>query len=149
MNYIHCDGSNGRLTDSNPVPEQFSSSNYYVWSVDTSNQQLLFIFLTRVTFNSITIHYYGDTVTGLPRLRFFAVPNDFDIWDAPTASYSYTDISAVPPDGEPPKLRHISHMANLSARKVLMYKFGSNFRFAVSEVEFFSCESKLTITFHK
>ena len=71
--YTHCDGSQLRLTDSDFGPEQYSSSDYYVWNAGSSNQ-LLFIFPTRVNLTTITLHYYSDNTRGLPRLRFYAVP---------------------------------------------------------------------------
>ena len=101
--------------------------------------QLLFIFPTRVNLTTITLHYYSDTIRGLPRLRFYAVPDNFDIWDAPSASYSRVDIAAVPPDGEPAGRRNVSVNVNFNTKRILMYKFSSSFILAVSEVEFFIC----------
>ena len=66
-----------------------------------SNGQLLFIFPTAVSLTTITLHYYSDNIRGLPRLRFYAVPDDFDVWDAPTTSYPHVDVALVPPGGEP------------------------------------------------
>ena len=118
---------------------------YYVWNAGSSSSRLLFIFPTRVNLTTITLHYYSDSdsVRGLPRLIFLAVPDDFDIWDAPLASFS-RDIAAVPPGGEPAGRRNVSINFNfMSITKILMYKSGSSFalNFAVSEVELFSCNS--------
>ena len=101
--------------------------------------QLLFTFPTRVNLTTITLHYYGDSFRGLPRLRFYAVPDDFDVWDAPSTSYSRVEVAAVPPDGEPAGLRNISinYYAPANTKKVLMAKFRSAFAFAMSEAEFF------------
>ena len=85
--YIHCDGTQLKLVDSDLGQEQYSSSDHYEWSAG-NGEQLLFIFPTRISLTTITLHYYSDSVRGLPRLRFYAVSDDFDVWDAPTLSYS-------------------------------------------------------------
>ena len=100
--------------------------------------QLLFIFTTRVFLTTITLHYYSDSVLGLPRLRFYAVPDDFDIWESPTTSTPHVNVAAVPPGGEPAGRRNVSINVNFNTQKVLVYKFSSDFQFAVSEAEFFS-----------
>ena len=142
--YIHCDGMQLKLVDSDLGPEQYSSSAYYVWS-GTSGRQLLFIFPTTVTLTTITLHYHSDSVRGLPRLKFYAVPDDFNIWDAITVSYRYVEVATVPPDGELAGRRSVSINVNFNTRKVLMFKARSDFQFAVSEVEFFTCTSKSII----
>ena len=85
-------------------------------------------------FLTCLLHYYSDSdsVRGLPRLIFLAVPDDFDIWDAPLASFSRVDIAAVPPGGEPAGRRKVSINFNfMSITKILMYKSGSSIAFAV------------------
>ena len=141
IHYIHCDGTQLQLTDSNLGQEQYSSSDYYVWSAGRDSQ-LLFIFPTRVSLTTITLHYYSDNVRGLSRLRFYAVPDVFDIWDAPATSYQYVDVAAVPPGGEPTGRRNINISVNFNTKKLQMYKFSNSFQFAVSEVEFFACNGK-------
>ena len=135
--YIHCDGTQLRLADSDIGQEQYNSSAYYVWPIGRDGQ-LLFILPTRVSLTTITLHYYSDSDLGFPRLRFYAVPDDFDIWDAPTTSNPRVDVAAVPPGGEPAGRRNVSITVNFNAKKVLMYKFSSSFQLAVSEVEFFT-----------
>ena len=146
--YIHCDGSQLKLADSDLGPEQYSTSDYYVWSAGTNTGQLLFIFPTMVNLAAIILHYYhdSDSIQGrsrsLPRLRFYAVPDDFNIWNALTTSYGYVEIAAVPPDGQPAGRKNVSINVIFNTKKVLMQKFRSSFQFAVSEVEFFTCNSK-------
>ena len=140
--YIHCDGTQFKLTDSNLGQEQYQSSEYYQWS-GGSDGQLLFIFPTRVSLTTITLHYYSDSVRGRPRLRFYAVPDDFDIWDAPTTGTQYRGVASVPPGGEPAGRRSIRINTNFNTRKVLMYKYSSSFQLAMSEVEFLLGCSKL------
>ena len=76
--YIYCDGTQLKLTDSKFGQEQYQPTDYYMWS-SKSGEQLLFIFPTRVSLTTITLHYYSDSDRGLPRLRFYAVPDDFNI----------------------------------------------------------------------
>ena len=137
--YIHCDSTPLRLTDSDIGSEQYTPSDYYVWlSDETRNHQLLFIFPTRVNLTTITLHYYSDSIRGLPRLRFWAVPDDFDVWDAPASIYSFAEVASVPPGGEPSGQRNVSISALfVGTMKILMHKYSSTFSFALSEVEFF------------
>ena len=114
--YIHCDGAQLKLTDSDLGSEQYSSSDYYVWSAGSRHSQLLFTFPTRVNLTTITLHYYSDSVQGLPRLRFFEVPDDFDIWDAPTVTNRLVEVAAVPPRGEPAGHRNVSIRFDFSTR---------------------------------
>ena len=119
QNYIHCSGI---LTDSNFKQEKYEPTDHYVWS-NRTGEQLLFIFSTRVSLTTITLHYYSDSVQGLPRLTFYAVPDDFDVWDLPSTSYLHVDVDSVPPCGEPADHRNVSINVNFNTRKVLMYKF--------------------------
>ena len=142
--YTHCDGRQFKLADSNFGREQYRSSDYYVWSAG-GDGQLLFIFSLRVSLTTITLHYYSDSDRGLPRLTFYAVPDDFDVWDAPTTSMPHIDIASVLP--ELAQHRNVSINVDFNmTRKVLMYKYRSRFQFAVSEVEFFICNRTHTST---
>ena len=138
--YIHCDGTQLKLTDSDIGQEQYSSSDYYVWPAGRA-EQLLFIFPTRVSLTTITLHYYSDSDLGFSRLRFYAVPDDFDVWDALSTGNPRVDVAAVQ-GRELTGHRNVSINVNFSTKKVLMYKYSSTYQFAVSEVEFFKCESK-------
>ena len=138
--FIHCDGTKLILADSDIGQEQYSISDYYVWPIGRDGQ-LLFIFPTRVSLTTITLHYYSDSDLGFPRLRFYAVPDDFDVWDALITSNPRVDVAAVQ-GREPTGRRNVSINVNFSTKKVQMYKYSSAYQFAVSEVEFFKCESK-------
>ena len=143
--YTHCDGTQLRLTDSDLGSEQYSSSDYYVWGDGSSDYQLLFIFPARVNLTTITLHYYINNVRGLPRLRFFAVPDDFEIWDALSGIYSYVDIASVPPGEKPAGHRKVSrNNLHLYTRKLIIIKSRSEFTFALSEVEFLTCNGKIS-----
>ena len=137
--YIHCDGTQLRLTDSDFGSEQYTTSDYYVWTNWTYyNRQLLFIFPTRVNLTTITLHYYSDSSRGLPRLRFYAVPDDFDVWDAPTLSYSHVEVAAVSPVEQPAGHRNVTLSFSTNTMKILLFVFRSSLRFALSEVQFFN-----------
>ena len=75
--YIHCDGTQLLLNDSNLWSEQYQTDECYQWSAGTG--QLLFIFPTRVSLTAITLHYYSNNFRGLPRLRFYALSDDFNV----------------------------------------------------------------------
>ena len=137
--YTHCDGTQLQLADSNLGQEQYQTTDYY-WLPANRDGKLLFIFPTRVSLTTITLHYYTDNFRGLPRLRFYAVLDDFDIWDALVTNIPHVDVAEVSPGGEPIGRRNISINANFSTTKVLMYKYSSTFVFAVSEMEFFMCK---------
>ena len=137
--FIHCDGTQLQLTDSDHGQEQYIDSDYYVWLAGRDGQ-LLFTFPTRVSLTTITLHYYSGSDLGFPRLSFYAVPDDFDVWDAPaTDSTPRVDVAAVQ-DRDLTGRRNVSIDVNFSTKKVLMYKYSSSYKFAVSEVEFFNCK---------
>jgi hypothetical protein len=95
--YTHCDGEQLKLSDSNRGSNtEYTSTSYYVWT-SGSAEQLLFIFSTRVSLTTITLHYYSDSIRGLSRLRFYAVPDEFDIWDIPTLGTPFVGTPLVPP----------------------------------------------------
>ena len=140
--YIHCDGTQRRLTDSDIGEEHYRSSYYYEWSAGSEPRQLLFIFPTRVNLTTITLHYYSDSQRGFPRLRFIAAPDDFDVWDAPPGDSKYVAIAAVAPGAEAAGRRSVRISFNFTTSKILMIKLGSEHKLAVSEVEFFTCNGK-------
>ena len=139
--YVLCDGTQLKLTDSNFGQGQYEPTDYYVWS-SSGGEQLLFIFPTEVSLTTVTLHYYNNSVRGLPKLTFYAVPDDFDVWDAPTTSYPHVDVASVPASGEPVGCRRISINVNFDVTKVLMFKYTSSLDFTVNEVEFLTVCSK-------
>ena len=113
-----------------------------MWNAGSNAHQLLFTFPTRVNLTTITLHYYSDNVRGLPRLRFYVVSDTHVVWNAPPGGYGHKDFIPVSPGGEPTGHRSVSINFNYTTTKVLMYKSRSDFMFALSEVEFFICNSK-------
>ena len=114
-----------------------------MWPTGTGRNQLLFIFPTTVNLTTITVHYYSSSDLGLPELKFWAVPNDFDIWEALTASYRVVFITAIPSGNEPAGHSKVSVSVNFYTKKVLLSKMNSDYQFAMSEVEFYNCSGKL------
>ena len=146
QDYVHCVGTQLRLTDSDIGSEQYNTTKCYVWPAGSRSSQLLFIFPTRVNLTTITLHYYSDSVRGLPGLRFYAVPDYFIAWDTPIPSYSHVDVAAVPPGGESAGRRNVSitYYHYISISKLLLVKHSSSYPFAVSELEFlyYYCNGK-------
>ena len=140
--YMHCNGKPLRLTDSQVGSEHYISDDYYVWDTQSSSSQLQFIFPTRVNMTTITLHYYSDNVRGHPRLRFYAVPDDFYVWDALTQGNNWSEIAAVVTDQTVQGRRNVSRDFNFMTKRVLLYKFSSSKIFALSEVEFLTCNRK-------
>ena len=137
-----CDGEQLKLSDSDRGSNtEYTATSYYLWSAGSA-EQLLFIFSTKVSLTIITLHYYSDSVRGLPRLRFYAVPDDFDVWNTPTTGTPHVNVASVPPGGEPVGRRSVSISVNFNTQKVLMYKYSNSFQLALSEVELFQlCDS--------
>jgi hypothetical protein len=135
--YTHCDGEQLKLSDSDRGSNtEYTATSYYVWTAGSTGQ-LLFILPTRVSLTTIILHYYSDSVRSLPRLRLYAVPDDFDIRDAQTTGNPFVGINEVPLGGDLDQdRRNVRINTYFNTKKVLMYKFSSSFQFAVSEVEF-------------
>ena len=140
--YMHCNGTQLKLTDSNYGSEQFRHSDYYIWPSGKLSSHLLFIFPTRVNLTTIAIHFYSNSTLGLPRLRFLQVKREFDIWDAPTLADRHVEITAVQLGGDSASLRNVSIHFEVNTTKILMIKLGSTVQFAMSEVEFLTCTGK-------
>ena len=122
---------------------EYTATSYYVWSAGGYNQ-LLFIFPTRVSLTTITLHYYSDSVRGRASLRFYPVADNFNAWDSPSNT-PFVGSDSIPLGGEPIGGRNVTIKVNtnFNTMKVLMGKLSSIFEFAVSEVEFFSSNSKI------
>ena len=48
------------------------------------------------------------------------MPDDFDVWDAPTPALRHVEVAAVSPGGEPVGRRNVSIEFNFSTKKVLL-----------------------------
>jgi hypothetical protein len=138
--YFHCDGEKLKLSDSDGgSTTEYTATSYYVWNAGRV-AQVLFIFPTIVSLTTITLHYYSDSVRGLPKVTFYAVSDDFDVWDEPTGAPIILGTASIPRGREPAGSRNVTIkvIVNFNTKKVLMIKLRSDLQFAVSEVEFFT-----------
>ena len=139
--YIHCDGDQLKLSDSDIGSNtEYTNTSYYVWNAGR-HEQLLFTFRTRVSLTNIILHYYSDSVRGLPRLIFYTAGDNFNVWDGLQSGAPIVGtIDSVPRGEEPTGGRNITIKPNFkfNTTKVLMSKIRSDFQFAASEVEFFT-----------
>ena len=141
--FVHCDGEQLRLVDSDLGSELYDSTDYYVWSAGVTTTRILFTFPARVHLTSLTLHYYSDSIHGLSKLRFQAVPDDFKLGDSLRAIYSQVVVDAIPPSSQEQVGRtKIAINLDFITKKVLLSKILSNFQLSVSEVEFFTCIGK-------
>jgi hypothetical protein len=137
--YVYCDGEQLKLSDSDGGSNtEYTATSYYEWN-SGSHEQLLFIFPKKVFLVDIILHYYSDSDSdrGRPRLKFYSVPDDFDVWDT-LRSFRLVGLAEVPPGEETAGHRNTRVTANFNTTKVVMSKISSSFRFAASEVEFFT-----------
>ena len=144
---ISCDGAQLRLADSDLGSEPYSSSDYYVWSAGVTVRRMLFTLPERVNLTGITLHYYSDSTRGLSKLSFYAVPDDFKLEDGLRSIYSQAIVDARRPESrEQDGPTNFTLNLDFNTKKVLMLKILSNFQFALSEVEFFTCNGKICHT---
>ncbi|MCG8626796.1 MAG: hypothetical protein MJE68_32940, partial [Proteobacteria bacterium] len=93
---------------------------------------------------TITLHYYSDSVRGRPRLTFYDVPDDFDVWNASIIGKPHVNVAMSPPGGQQAGRRNVSINVKFYTKKLVIYKESSSFQFALSEVEFFLCNGTHT-----
>ena len=84
---------------------------------------MLFIFPTRVSLDTITLHYYSDSVRSLPGLKFYAVPDEYNVWQSPSGSYIsvHVGVTGLSPVKEPVGRRNISIDVKFNTKTVLIY----------------------------
>ena len=132
-----------RLTDSDTGPTTYTediAADVYVSG--NSAEQLLFIFPTSVSITAINLLYYSNTEDqGHPKLRLYAVPENFNVWDTVDSSYPSIFIDEALPGSEETGLRNVTREAGFQTTRVLLTKSESkNYNFVMSEVEFFTCD---------
>ena len=99
------------------------------------------MFPTRVNLTTITLYYYSDNDWGFPRLRFFAVPDDFNIWEAPTLN---VEVDAVSPGGEPVGML-VSIILTLPRRRCLWSSWVASSALQWVRWNFYTCFSKFQL----
>lgn len=132
-----------RLTDSNTGPNTYTEDTAADVYISGNNpEQILFIFSTPVSITAINILYYSNTEDqGHPKIRIYAVPEDFNVWDTADSSCPSIFIDEAPPGSEETGLRNVTREAGFETTRVLLTKSESkNYNFVISEVEFFTCD---------
>ncbi len=140
--YVSCDHPT-RITDSHkstPVFTQDTHNTVYTWG--NKDDRVLFTFSSTKSIDSIVIHYFSNSDNqGLPKLRFNAVPDDFEVMDTIERSYPLGIIDAVRPGREEPGLKNKSRNVGFETRKILLTKKKKkNYLFSLSEIEFFTSD---------
>ena len=64
------------------ITDGITEPPFYIWG--EAPGQLLFEFPTTVNFSSITIHFQYNAMYAQPKLRFYAVPDTFNVGDDPS-----------------------------------------------------------------
>ncbi len=147
--YVSCEGPT-RITDSENSILAFTHETHdsvYIWG--SEEDRVLFTFSTEKSFNSLAIHYFSNSDNqGLPKLKFYAVPDDFEVQDALKNEYLMAIIDEVRPGRENEGLCNKSKAVNFQSSKILMTKgYTKTYQFYVSEVEFFTNDiGKHTLT---
>ena len=140
--YVHCQHPT-RITDSEksqPIFTQDTYNSVYIWP--SKSDQVLFTFSSWKVIDSITIHYFSNEDNqGFPKIRFFAVPEDFEVSDTPDSSNPTRVIDSVSPGNENTGLRNKTRNVPFNTTKILMTKgYTKNYQFYVSEIEFFTSD---------
>ncbi len=138
--YVSCEGLT-RITNADkslPSFTQDSLNSVYIWP--SQEDKVLFTFSEQKQIDSLAIHYYSNFDNqGLPKLRFYAVPEDFEVQDEVKSSYPMSIIDEVRPRREQEGLRNKSRTVAFQTSKILMTKSDTkNYQFYLSEVEFFT-----------
>ena len=130
------------LTDSNAGGNTSNTQDYLVWNSTNRFSRLLFTFPTKIVLRTITLYYFvgRGSATANPRLEFLAVPDDFTLGGTTPDSTSL--LSAT--------LSEAGSSANVSLcptmmSKLLVTKNNEDYRFGLSEVEFFTDYGELNI----
>ena len=118
-----------------------------MWSAGVTVRRMLFTLPERVNLTGITLHYFSDSNRGLSRILFYAVPDDFKLGDGVRSFYNQAIVETkLPSNREQNGPTNFTVNLDFNTKKVLMLKILSNFQFALSEVEFFTCNGKICHT---
>ena len=131
--YVRCNHPT-TITDDNTGPP------FYIWGEAPGH--LLLEFPTPTNFSSIMIYYQYNATYALAKLRIYAVPDSFSVWDLPDNSYESRGFDEVRPGVGVDGLRELPDPAvppiQFVTSKVLIDKLEDTktFLFAFSEVAF-------------
>ena len=134
--YMHC--SNTVLTDGYRGPANFNEGDtrpYYIWD-KPQKQRLLFTFPRTISLTSIILYYYHSINYALPKVRFFPIGDDFQIWDQVPNDVLSTTIGPV---GSSQYMGKASIAVNLTAsisKLLMLVEMHKSYGLALSEIEF-------------
>ena len=148
--YFHC-YSPTKLSDNQYLNITFRGW-VYQWRYSPSDVPVLFVFPTNFSLNNIKLTFESgplddNTLLGLPMLKFYHVPNDFDIWNYSNLS-QLKQLTGVVQLGERQYMLRTSYGVsqftlsftpdNISTKKLLMVItfIEKEFDFSISEIEF-------------
>ena len=135
--YLTCTSS--ALTDGDPGPANFTgtdSEEYYIWDNSKVSQQMLFTFARNFSLTAIRINYYYFR-NGKPKLRFYLVEDDFQVWDSTTADHTSTTFDNMRLEENSTERRIDTNTVHGIVSKILLVSvFDKRYRTVLSEVTF-------------
>ena len=132
------------LTDSITGGDTFNTVNtedYLVWKSTNRFSRLLFTFPTEIVLEFVRLYYYIDNQelnNAIIRLEFYAVPDEFMLGGNTPDSTSILNASLMSTSSP---LSKTFSLRSTMTRKLLVTKSNEFYRFAASEVEFYTVSS--------
>ena len=133
------------LTDSITGGDTFNTEDYLVWKSNNRFSRLLFTFPTEIVLEFVRF-YSQEFINATVRLEFLAVPDEFTLGGNTPDSTSILNASLMSTSNS---LSKTFSLRSTMTRKLLLTKSNDFYRFAVSEVEFYTYSSdcgKLNLT---
>ena len=129
------------LTDSNTGRNPFNTEDYLMWKFNNRFSRLLFTFPTEIVLDLVRLYYYIDRQelnNATVRLEFLAVPDEFTLGGNMPDSTPILNAS-LRSTSDP--LSKTFGLRSTMTRKLFVIKRNDFYRFAVSEVEFYTYSS--------
>lgn len=130
------------LTDSDIGSETEVDRDYFEWDSKTAFE-ILFTFSSEVSLTSITLSYfYGlgkGTIYGLPDLRFFALPDDYEFGSNLTSGSILLHVGSITkflPGSRTTENFKIPRP--MTTKKLVLERNSQGYRCAFSEIKFFA-----------
>lgn len=137
-----------RLTDSELGPEELTANDSRVYRWEIGENLVLFTYnAPPKLISAVTVYYYrnNDDIIGLPKIRFCAVPENSEVWNASDPlNNDCRSQNEIRPDSDvacsnPPCRENVTIAFNYVTNNVLLEIAESkNFQLVVSEVQFFT-----------
>ena len=125
------------LTDSITGGNTANTEDYLVWKSTFRFSRLLFTFPTEIVLKLVRLYYKFDRqeLNNAVRLEFLAVPDNFTLGGNMPDSTSILNASLMSTSDS---LSKTFNLRSTMTRKLLVTKSNEFYRFAVSEVEFYT-----------